>query len=433
MANVLTALPSYGFLILCLALVTGTEAAGLVTRPGRVARPGRPARPGRVALPPETVFNVRSFGAKGNGRNDDWQAFARTWQAACHHPGRAKVFVPSGAYLLGPVIFQGPCSSRFPIVVQIKGTLLAQTDLSLYTSEEWILFENINGLTIIGGGTLDGQGKAAWKYSDCEVNDNCQRMPMGVRFNRVTNGIVRKLSSVNPKGFHISVNYCNNLRLYNLRLIAPADSPNTDGIHISRSNLIKIARSEIGTGDDCIGMIQGSTNISVKRVVCGPGHGISIGSLGKYPDEEDVRNIIVRNITFTGTDNGVRIKTFPKSPPSLATGIIFDDVIMNGVKNPIIIDQLYNYRGKSQDQVAPSRVQISNVFFTNIRGTSISQNAINVVCSKAAPCQNLRFTNINLKFTPILGGFKALDAFSTCVNTRGNAYAGIQIPRPTCT
>lgn len=88
------------------------------------------------------------------------------------------MFIPLGVYLMGPVIFQGPCSSPYPIVVQIKGTLLAQTDLSLYTSEEWIMFENINGLIVIGGGTLDGQGQSVWKYSDCDVNDDCQRMPM---------------------------------------------------------------------------------------------------------------------------------------------------------------------------------------------------------------------------------------------------------------
>ncbi|KAI4311140.1 hypothetical protein MLD38_036059 [Melastoma candidum] len=397
--------------MLSLALVSGSQAAK-----------------GRHAI--ETVFNVRSFGAKGDGRHDDWQAFQKTWLAVCHHPGKAKMLVPTGVFLLGPVIFQGPCLSRFPIVVQIQGTMLAQSDLSLFVGQEWILFENINGLIVIGGGTLDGQGSAVWKYSDCNANSNCQQMPVGMRFYKVDNGIVRKLSSVNSKGFHLSINNCNNMKLRNIRLIAPADSPNTDGIHIANSNMVLIERSEIGTGDDCIGMIEGAKNVNINNVRCGPGHGISIGSLGKFPDEEDVTGITVNNCTFTATDNGVRIKTIPGCPPSKASGISFTNIVMNGVKNPIIIDQEYNPRGKKQSK--PSMVKISDVTFKNIQGTSISQEAINMVCSKAAPCQNIHFENVNLRFTPILGGFKMLDATSTCTNAVGNSFAGIQIPPIAC-
>ena len=67
----------------------------------------------------------------------------------------------------------------------------------------------------------------------------------------------------------------------------------------------------------------------------------SIGSLGKYQDEKDVVGIIVKNSTLLNTDNGLRIKTWPGSPPSEAKGILFQDIILKNVKNPIIIDQLY--------------------------------------------------------------------------------------------
>lgn len=51
--------------------------------------------------------------------------------------------------------------------------------------------------------------------------------------------------------------------------------------------------------------------------------------------------IVVSHCTLKDTTNGVRIKTWPGSPPSRASGIIFDDIIMDSVKNPIIIDQKY--------------------------------------------------------------------------------------------
>ena len=67
----------------------------------------------------------------------------------------------------------------------------------------------------------------------------------------------------------------------------------------------------------------------------------SVGSLGKYPNEEDVKGIVWRDCTLNGTTNGARIKTWPGSPPSQASSIIYQDIVMNDVKNPIIIDQKY--------------------------------------------------------------------------------------------
>lgn len=67
----------------------------------------------------------------------------------------------------------------------------------------------------------------------------------------------------------------------------------------------------------------------------------SIGSLGKYTDEEDVVGINVRNCTITGTQNGVRVKTWPGAPASRASNLMFTDIVMINVSNPIIIDQEY--------------------------------------------------------------------------------------------
>lgn len=67
----------------------------------------------------------------------------------------------------------------------------------------------------------------------------------------------------------------------------------------------------------------------------------SIGSLGKVKNEEEVRRIKFQNCTVNGADNGVRIKTWPTSPPSEASDITFEDILMINVSNPIIIDQEY--------------------------------------------------------------------------------------------
>ena len=100
--------------------------------------------------------------------------------------------------------------------------------------------------------------------------------------------------------------------------------------------------SQIATVDDCISLNNKSKQIKITNVTCGPGHGISIGSLGKYTNEEPVEGIIVKNCMIINTTNGVRIKTWPASAASsTATDMQFLNIIMVNVSNPILIDQEY--------------------------------------------------------------------------------------------
>ncbi|KAL0291404.1 UNVERIFIED_CONTAM: Polygalacturonase [Sesamum radiatum] len=188
---------------------------------------------------------------------------------------------------------------------------------------------------------------------------------------------------VNSKIFHLLIHESQNLNVY-VSISAPEDSPNTDGIHTGNSNGVNIFDSHIATGDDCLSMGDGSRNVNISGVWCGPGHGsrnvnisgvwcgpghgISIGSLGKYEGEEDVNGITVRNCTLTNTDNGLRIKTWA---PSLSSTVVSDvthsDINVNNVKNPIIIDQYY-CPGGSCSHEGESSVAIKGVKFINIRG-----------------------------------------------------------------
>jgi galacturan 1,4-alpha-galacturonidase len=105
---------------------------------------------------------------------------------------------------------------------------------------------------------------------------------------------------------------------------------------------VKVLNTNIATGDDCVSLGDGSRQITVRNVNCGPGHGISVGSLGKYPNEEAVEHVLVKNCTLTNTDNGLRIKTWPSAPgTSPITDMNFEDIIMVNVLNPVIIDQEY--------------------------------------------------------------------------------------------
>ncbi|XP_021860780.2 polygalacturonase-like, partial [Spinacia oleracea] len=194
--------------------------------------------------------------------------------------------------------------------------------------------------------------------------------------------VVDDITLLNNKFFHVALVECRDFNDNRLEVSAPENSPNTDGIHLERSSNVSISWSNIGTGDDCISVGQGNSQITITNITCGPGHGISVGSLGKYPHEQDVNGLFVRNCTISRTSNGIRIKTWADSPGrSSATNMKFENIVMKHVRNPIIIDQAYCPFHSCSSQ-APSRVRLSNIYFKNIRGTSLSQVEVTLSRSK---------------------------------------------------
>lgn len=60
---------------------------------------------------------------------------------------------------------------------QIKGTLEAPSDRSVWLErglQEWITFEGVDRLRVLGGGTLDGNGMQWW-INSCKLNRSAVR------------------------------------------------------------------------------------------------------------------------------------------------------------------------------------------------------------------------------------------------------------------
>lgn len=335
------------------------------------------------------------------------------WREACASTTPSStVLIPGGTYLLTAVNIVGPC--RAPVGIQVQGTLLAPADPAQVKADAWITLEYIDQFTLSGKGILDGQGAIAWAHNDCSKNDNCGPIPMNLRFNFVTNSVVRDITSKDSKNFHVNLLGCKNFSFQHFTISAPETSLNTDGIHIGRSTRVNITDTNIMTGDDCVSIGDGSQQINVERVTCGPGHGISIGSLGKFKGESPVVGVTVRNCTLTNTQNGVRVKSWPSSPaPGAASDMHFEDIIMNNVGNPVLIDQKYCPWNQCNLK-HPSLVQISRVSFKKIRGTSSTKLAVKLVCSSSNPCQNVEVGDIDLTYTGKEGGA----ASSQCANIK---------------
>ncbi|XP_047313482.1 exopolygalacturonase-like [Impatiens glandulifera] len=372
--------------------------------------------------PSHKFFNVRSYGAVADGVTDNSAAFLRAWDDACKWKGMGRVLIPYGKYNLNSVVFNGPCNNLMMMI--IKGVIKAPTKPKLFFTDHWISFRYINGLVINGGGYLDGQGASAWHYNDCYKNPQCSVLPTSLRLDFVNQSSIHHIKSINSKNVHISIFASNHINISHVRITAPESSPNTDGIHVADSTHIAIRHTVIGTGDDCIAVLSGTDGLDISNVSCGPGHGISIGSLGRYGPNEFVRKVTVRNCTLIRTQNGLRIKTWAPSFSSSASELEFVNVVMKNVRNPIVIDQ--HYCPFSQcDTRASSSVKISDVKFRNIRGISESRIAVSLNCSRLVPCRNLQLENINLVYDGPGGR-----AVSVCSNVRGHSYDK-QLP-PSC-
>ncbi|GJM97986.1 hypothetical protein PR202_ga14957 [Eleusine coracana subsp. coracana] len=253
-----------------------------------------------------------------------------------------------------------------------------------------------------------------------------------IKLGRVRNATLTGVTSLNSKLFHITVDGSHEVRISHVTIRAPRDSPNTDGVHIQASSAVRVTDSSIGTGDDCVSVGPGATDVVVSGVWCGPGHGISVGSLGRRAGEEDVRRLRVANCTVSGTANGVRIKTWRGggAGPLHVAGLVFEDIVMRKVRNPIVIDQEYcPYASSSscpESEMSPSKVRISDVKFRNIRGVSVTRVAVRLSCSEAVPCVGLELRDIDLRYVR-----SRVPTQSRCKHVAGGVVGGTLVP-PSC-
>jgi galacturan 1,4-alpha-galacturonidase len=239
----------------------------------------------------------------------------------------------------------------------------------------------------------------------------------------VTNGTVSGIRLLNSKFFHINIDTSKDITVKDVSITAPADTENTDGVHVGGSSTVSITNATIGTGDDCISIGPGSSGVTVSSIVCGPGQGISVGCLGRYKDEKDVTGVMVRDCVLKRTTNGVRIKSYEDAESVLtASNLTFENIKMEEVANPIIIDQYYCPEkvcpGKRSDS---SHVSVKDVMFRNITGTSSTPEAVSLICSETEPCSGVELIDVNVEYAG-----KNNKTMAVCSNAKGTAKGSLE-------
>ncbi|KAG5534915.1 hypothetical protein RHGRI_022881 [Rhododendron griersonianum] len=368
------------------------------------------------------TFNVLDYGARGDGKTDDSKAFEAAWADACKVVASTMV-VPSGpVFLLYPVSFSGTnCEPN--IVFQLDGKIIAPTSSAAWGSGllQWLEFTKLNGITIRGSGTIDGQGSVWWNKSpvdnptnDLESSASSAKESNYSSSQEVSIEAARKMPSTRPTALrfygsshvtvtgitiqsspktHLKFDACTAVQVFDVRVSSPGDSSNTDGIHLQNSKDVVIYSTTIACGDDCVSIQTGCSGVYIHNVNCGPGHGISIGGLGRDNTKACVSNITVRDTAIHDALTGVRIKTWQGGSGSVQ-GIMFSNIQVSEVKIPIMIDQFYCEGSKCRNKT--SAVAVSGISYQNIKGT-YTVKPVHFACSDNLPCTGITLNTIELK------------------------------------
>lgn len=177
---------------------------------------------------------------------------------------------------------------------------------------------------------------------------------------------------------------------------------NTDGFDTFNVDGFRVTNTEIDVGDDCISPKPNTTNIHIENVWCNNTHGVSMGSIGQYPGTLDyITNAYIKNVTLLNGQTGARLKAWAGQNVGYGyiRNITYKDIAIFNTDQPIVLDQCYIGVKPDVCKKYPSKVNISDITFTNIRGTSSGKKGstvVNLKCSPGAECKNIQLTNVNI-------------------------------------
>ena len=263
---------------------------------------------------PRASFNVRDYGATGNGATKDTAAFQKALDT-CAVSGGGEVFVPAGRYLIGSI----QTGNRTILRLEKDSVLMGSPDLDDYPIMDvrwegrWqqghrslIYTANVDHTGIIGPGRIEGNRAVAFGK--------------GKRGALVLEPI--SCTDLRWEGFAVTHDgtwathptYCTNVVIKNLRI------RNTrDGIDVDSCRNVRIEDCDIDCGDDAISLKSGrgmngarigkpTQDVLISRCVLGGGYFacISIGS----ETSGGIRNVRIEKIRFTHSrTHAIYIKT----------------------------------------------------------------------------------------------------------------------------
>ena len=317
---------------------------------------------GRVKAPvfPNRQFQVKAYGAVGDGKTDCTAAFRQAIEA-CSRAGGGRVVVPVGDYLTGPIRLKSNVNLHVPAGATLRFSRDPRQYLPVvYTRWEGVecmnysplisAFEQEN-IAVTGAGVLDGQAdnehwwpwcgntRFGWKPGEpSQVKARTQLAEMGEKDVPVLERVFGEGSFLRPN--FIQTYRCRNVLIEDIaihsapmwqihpvlstnvvvrRVKMVSHGPNNDGCDPECCRDVLIEDCLFDTGDDCIAIKSGrnrdgrrvgtpSENIVIRRCQMKDGHGgVTIGSEASG----GVRNVFAENCRMDSPnlDRVLRLKT----------------------------------------------------------------------------------------------------------------------------
>ncbi|KKK12823.1 hypothetical protein ARAM_001171 [Aspergillus rambellii] len=183
---------------------------------------------------------------------------------------------------------------------------------------------------------------------------------------------------------------------------ASALPKNTDGFDSLNVNGLSVTNTRVDIGDDCFSPKPNTTNIFVQNLWCNNTHGVSMGSIGQYAGVMDIiEHAYIENVTLLNGQNGARLKAW--AGPNVGYGrinnITYKNIRIENTDHPVVLDQCYFDIPTEECAQYPSRVNVTNIVFEDIYGTSSgAEGAVvaDLTCSPNAVCSNIHLENIDL-------------------------------------
>lgn len=299
------------------------------------------------------VCDVTAYGAKADGVTKDTHAIQAAIDA-CAAKGGGTVRLASGTFLTGPIVLK----SHITLEVDAGATLLGSQARADYPEVEELREKalqpllsatNAEHIVIHGGGTIDGNGKPWWDavYAHRAGSNFVAAMrPRLILFDHCKHVLIENMTIQNSASWQVVPYYSDDVVIRNSKILAPARSPNTDGIDPFSSSHVTISHMTIDTGDDNIAIKSGqpnspgpdapSTDITITDCTFLHGHGMSMGS----EIAGGVQRVRARRIQFKDTASGVRIKSNRDRGGDIGN-FDFRDLTMENVGTPILITEYY--------------------------------------------------------------------------------------------
>jgi hypothetical protein len=193
---------------------------------------------------PATQFNVRNFGAAGDGVRSDTAAINKAIQTATQ-AGGGTVLVPAGSYLSGTIHLQ----DNVTLWIDAGATILGTKDLADYRwpqgGREWdgaiILANGVRNVALMGRGTVNGQNL------NNPRGEERIRGPHAILINNSKDILVRDITIKDAGNYALILRSCERVNIDNVTAFN-----GYDGINMHDVRSATISNSRIYTGDDAL-------------------------------------------------------------------------------------------------------------------------------------------------------------------------------------